>query len=240
MEKNKNTLLLTVIAIATLLVAVIGATFAYFTAQLGGSEDSSTVIVTAANLYIDYEGGTAVITSTAANGVKVEPSEAATPFVTKDFSLTPKLNEGTEAFAYVNLPYTVNLVVTKNTFAMKNTLTTASISYKLINKGSGSVGIPSDTTYKPIAYYNDGAENPLGEAGNGKLGNITIYDNAGQGTTKAGVVLGTSQFTKNESAAHTYRLEIYFLDDGSNQDADKEKEFSAYIDISTGNLAISE
>lgn len=238
MEKNKNTLLLTVIAIATLLVAVIGATFAYFTAQLGGSEDSSTVIVTAANLYIDYEGGTAVITSTAANGVKVEPSETATPFVTKSFSLTPKLNDGTDAFAYVNLPYTVNLVVTKNTFAMKNTLTTASISYKLIN--TGSVGITSDTNYKPIAYYNDGAENPLGEAGNGKLGNITIYDNAGQGTTKAGVVLGSSQFTKGETAAHTYRLEIYFLDDDNNQDADKDKEFSAYIDVSTGNLAISE
>ena len=34
MEK-KNTILLTVIAVATLLVAVVGATFAYFTAQGG-------------------------------------------------------------------------------------------------------------------------------------------------------------------------------------------------------------
>lgn len=246
MEKNKNTLLLTVIAIATLLVAVIGATFAYFTAQLSGSEDSSSVIVTAANLYIDYQGGTAVITSTDAD-TAVEPSKptivegnitSATPFVTKSFSLTPKLNEGTEAFAYVTLPYTVNLVVTKNTFALDNDLTTASISYKLFNEGSK--GIPTDTTFKPIAYYNAGGENPVTVGGNGKLDNITIYNNNGVGTTKAGVVLGTSEFVKGEAAAHTYRLEIYFLDDGTNQDADKGKEFSAYIDVSTGNLAISE
>lgn len=235
MEKNKNTLLLTVIAIATLLVAVIGATFAYFTAQLGGSEDSSTVIVTAANLYIDYEGGTATLVSNA--DTRVEPSKEEVPFITKSFSLTPNLND-TEQIAYLNLPYTVNLVVTKNTFELKNALTTASISYKLTN--TGSKGIASDATYKPIPYYNEGNENPSGDAGNGKLGNITIYANDGTPTTKAGVVLGSSQFAKGETAAHTYRLDIYFLDDNSNQDKDKMKEFSAYIDISTGNLAVSE
>ncbi len=36
---KKNTLLLTVIAIATLLVAIVGATFAYFTAQTGAGQD---------------------------------------------------------------------------------------------------------------------------------------------------------------------------------------------------------
>ena len=37
MDNKKNTILLTVIAVATLLVAVVGATFAYFSAQGGGS-----------------------------------------------------------------------------------------------------------------------------------------------------------------------------------------------------------
>lgn len=41
MEK-KNTILLTVIAIATLLVAVVGATFAYFTATVQPSDDAET------------------------------------------------------------------------------------------------------------------------------------------------------------------------------------------------------
>ena len=40
MDNKKNTILLTVIAVATLLVAVVGATFAYFTAQ--GADRKST------------------------------------------------------------------------------------------------------------------------------------------------------------------------------------------------------
>ena len=44
MDNRKNTILLTVIAVATLLVAVVGATFAYFTAQ-GGTGDQADVNV---------------------------------------------------------------------------------------------------------------------------------------------------------------------------------------------------
>lgn len=44
MDNKKNTILLTVIAVATLLVAVVGATFAYFTAQ-GGSTSQADIIV---------------------------------------------------------------------------------------------------------------------------------------------------------------------------------------------------
>lgn len=45
MEK-KNTILLTVIAIATLLVAVVGATFAYFIATGGGSSEKQVIVKT--------------------------------------------------------------------------------------------------------------------------------------------------------------------------------------------------
>ncbi len=44
MENKKNTILLTVIAVATLLVAVVGATFAYFTAS-GGATTNADVLV---------------------------------------------------------------------------------------------------------------------------------------------------------------------------------------------------
>lgn len=46
MENRKNTILLTVIAVATLLVAVVGATFAYFTAQGGGSDQTDVTVKT--------------------------------------------------------------------------------------------------------------------------------------------------------------------------------------------------
>src|SRR5574344_1462561 len=44
--ERKNTVLLTVIAVATLLVAVIGATFAYFTATAGGSGTTPVSVTT--------------------------------------------------------------------------------------------------------------------------------------------------------------------------------------------------
>ena len=57
MEK-KNVILLTVIAVATLLITVVGATFAYFAAKIEGNEDAQTVTITAANdLTITYDGG---------------------------------------------------------------------------------------------------------------------------------------------------------------------------------------
>ena len=46
MDNRKNTILLTVIAVATLLVAVVGATFAYFTAQGGGTATNNIEVKT--------------------------------------------------------------------------------------------------------------------------------------------------------------------------------------------------
>ena len=46
MDNKKNTILLTVIAVATLLVAVVGATFAYFTAQGGDAVSKQVNVIT--------------------------------------------------------------------------------------------------------------------------------------------------------------------------------------------------
>ena len=57
MEK-KNVVLLSVIAIATLLITVVGATFAYYAATVSGNPETDTVKITAAdNLTITYSGG---------------------------------------------------------------------------------------------------------------------------------------------------------------------------------------
>ena len=49
MEK-KNTMLLTVIAVATLLVAVVGATFAYFSITVSGEATSTAATATTAKI----------------------------------------------------------------------------------------------------------------------------------------------------------------------------------------------
>lgn len=49
MMEKKNTMLLTVIAVATLLVAVVGATFAYFSLSVSGNPTNTSANVTVAN-----------------------------------------------------------------------------------------------------------------------------------------------------------------------------------------------
>lgn len=51
---KKNTLLLTVIAIATLLVAVVGATFAYFTAQTGAGQSANINVTTSTSDSVSF------------------------------------------------------------------------------------------------------------------------------------------------------------------------------------------
>lgn len=117
MENKKNTILLTVIAVATLLVAVVGATFAYFTAS-GAQETTGNVTVStgtaassefgtmnAINLYADAstfaEGGKDVTGSSTGTVKWTAPGAAGT--------VTPSLADRTFC-------YTAALEITANTF----------------------------------------------------------------------------------------------------------------------------
>ena len=55
-RKDGNTILLTVIGVATLLVALVGATFAYFTTQIQNEANQSVGITTAAPVGLQYLG----------------------------------------------------------------------------------------------------------------------------------------------------------------------------------------
>ncbi len=56
-RNNGNTILLTVIGIATLLVALVGATFAYFTASINNSNSQTLSASTASPAGLNYVGG---------------------------------------------------------------------------------------------------------------------------------------------------------------------------------------
>ena len=60
-NKKGTTVLLTVIGIATLLVALVGATFAYFTASVSGTDTDTDVTITSATLgQVTFTEGTAI------------------------------------------------------------------------------------------------------------------------------------------------------------------------------------
>lgn len=89
---KNNTILLTVIAIATLLVVVTGATFAYFAAVVRGNDAASSISITAAS-----QGTT--ITASGGEEVRLQNIyprgiDAGDEWVTKTLTLTSTANEG--------------------------------------------------------------------------------------------------------------------------------------------------
>ena len=124
MEK-KNTILLTVIAVATLLVAVVGATFAYFTAANNpgtGADDTATVTtetVSAINVssladnttYLSYPGGVSVFAA-GVNISKDAASAGSTSTIAYDVNLKYTNNTGTD------LDYTIYTATEEQAFAL--------------------------------------------------------------------------------------------------------------------------
>lgn len=111
-EGKGNTVLLTIIGIATLLIAVIGATFAYFTAILSGEETGVTMTLKSGTIGTVFNGGAAI---NAAGIFPREESQGEKIFTINGTSL------GTS-----KIFYDLGLVVTTNTFspgALKYSLT---------------------------------------------------------------------------------------------------------------------
>ena len=112
-NKRGTTVLLTVIGIATLLVAVVGATFAYFTATVTGDEDATKVTVTSATLgTITFREGDILTLGTEA--VPAYPGAR----TSKTFEVEA------DAQSTVGVDYVVSLDVTDITFGADNTETT--------------------------------------------------------------------------------------------------------------------
>ena len=104
MNDNKGqTIFLSVIGIATLLVAIVGETFAWFSATINTPDSSSnSVIITTASLgTITFKSGTEI------NAINIYPGWEAT----KEVSLT------SDAKSTVEIPYYIDLNITENTFA---------------------------------------------------------------------------------------------------------------------------
>lgn len=104
MDNNKGqTIFLSVIGIATLLVAIVGATFAWFSISVSGNDKASSVVVTTAKLgsVVFTDGETITM-----NNIRPETS----PQETKTFTVA-----NTEKTATETLEYSITLNVDINT-----------------------------------------------------------------------------------------------------------------------------
>ena len=209
---RKNTILLTVIGIATLLVAIVGATFAYFSAQVTYSDSNSTLtIVSASGGSSTYQGG---------DSITVENIYPRTdPWVQKAIRITYG-NSNT------NLDYDYQL-----TLSYQNTFASGYLTYTL-------TPIPDD--HATGVCLQDGSKTDSTACGadlvkstdNGDLLDTTSGSlNYTAGAT-ATIVLGQGTFEPtqaNETAAHVYLLTISFPNAAGNQNDAQGKVMTASV-----------
>ena len=201
-EGKNNTVMLTIIGIATLLIAVVGATFAYFSATLTGTNNEKEYTVRSATVGTEFNGG-ADITATG-----IYPKEEA--WGTKTFSIKTTSTKG------VSTKYRISLVIDDNDTTADTTISDGSghvkkfqanaLSYTLTasEANAATEGIMPTATETQIA---DPSQDIV-------FGEATIYGNDAVEVTQ------------------TYTLSMFFKDTGTDQNANQGAQFKAHISIS--------
>lgn len=201
-EGKNNTVMLTIIGIATLLIAVVGATFAYFSATLTGTNNEKEYTVRSATVGTEFNGG-ADITATG-----IYPKEEA--WGTKTFSIKTTSTKG------VSTKYRIALVIDDNDTTADTTISDGAghikrfqanaLSYTLTasEANAATEGIMPTATETQIADPSD--DIVFGEA--------TIYGNDAVEVTQ------------------TYTLSMFFKDTDTDQNANQGAQFKAHISIS--------
>lgn len=201
-EGKNNTVMLTIIGIATLLIAVVGATFAYFSATLTGTNNEKEYTVRSATVGTEFNGG-ADITATG-----IYPKEEA--WGTKTFSIKTTSTKG------VSTKYRITLVIDDNDTTADTTISDGAghikrfqanaLSYTLTasEANAATKGTMPTATETQIADPSD--DIVFGEA--------TIYGNDAVEVTQ------------------TYTLSMFFKDTGTDQNANQGAQFKAHISIS--------
>ncbi|MDD4706085.1 MAG: hypothetical protein PHS24_02590 [Bacilli bacterium] len=136
---KKGTINRSIMAIVALLLISIGASYAYFTATISGSESSTTITVGSAVMNITYSGGSAISAS------NVIPGWSST---SKSITVT-----GTNTNSVV-LSYTLTLKKT-------NTFSTGALKYTLTNTTTGGVVTPI-ATVSNVSITNGSADMTIG------------------------------------------------------------------------------
>lgn len=237
MENNKqNSVLLIIIAVATLLVAVVGATFAYFTAS-NPSGSTAEVKTTSGKMEITFADGKDNIEAVKQTGF--EPSN--TVLVDKTFTITgdnvttskPNNNGTLGDESSLVMPFIVSLDYT--TTFINNELhvlvkkTNADSAYTQNISYTGATLLKNSTAPATLKSISDFQE---------------YYDyTVGKGTTDAKessetkeLVYGEFKDTKSASLADrqvTLRLVMIFPDTGTNQDYNKSATFKGILKVTT-------
>lgn len=205
MDREKgdgNTILLTVIGVATLLVALVGATFAYFSAQITNDQNESVSITTAPPVGLQYVGKQFALTNIIPN-TQNEPEQGT-------FEIT---NPSTSTVAQT---YDLTLIIDANSLETKTeedgtkkkelelTITSDDATISNVSSAANASAVTGGLAWD----LTDGA------ATNGKRYQF-IDDER--------IEIGETQ---------TYQMTLNFIDTGADQNHNQGKNFRAHIEIS--------
>lgn len=207
-KRDGNTILLTVIGVATLLVALVGATFAYFSTQINNESNQSVGITTAAPVGLQYLGQKFEMTNIIPG---VESTGEQGTFTVENPSAST-----------VDQKYDLKLVIDENTL---NNL-----------DGAGQLLLKIVSSSEGVVISNTAANATTVEEadGNGVQWDLTAGDETklAEGTTAAGKEY---VFVKDQRIAigktQTYKMTLNFVNFDKPQDNNQGKTFRAHIDL---------
>ena len=207
---KNNTILLTVIAIATLLVVVTGATFAYFAAVVRGNENASSISITAASegTEVSFSGGEEVnLTNIYPKGI-----DAGDEWITKNVTLSSKAtnSEGTSVYTF-----TMSSAVNGFDFTDENT----------------KANVPDGTENIKFTFTRDTTVKNT----QGQLTEVTGATETPTPVTvvsKRGQVIGSGTVKNNFENVVVYVLKVYYDNATYNQNNGEQRNFSFHIGYS--------
>lgn len=215
MDNNKGqTIFLSVIGIATLLVAIIGATFAWFSVNVTGNDQASSIIVTTATLgSIVFADGDTI------NLSNIRPQD--NPMATKNFTITNSTSNLT-----ASITYSIYMNVTANDLSAT------------VNATQSASGVTGDWFVHQIAP-NTGASTLSGISLSGNNQDVLAFTGA-SAAVEAQFIAVPNVGTKieltpyhhgiiNGVATHAYTYTIKFMDSNSNQNAGQGKAFAGKL-----------
>ncbi len=211
MDTKKNMAYMITLLVISIII-LIGGTYSYFTAGMSSGETEATLRVGAGQLRIKFAN-----TNSVQIAENVQPTSA---------------NCGHEPGAYYCNQSEYTPVGTK-TFTLTGTNTTdASKNMKMLY--NIKLIIPQNGfSSGALKYTLIGSKE---DSDNGKVVNIETWQDIPTGANTTGILLGSGYFMPGENAVHSYSFNIYFPDNHWSQDEDKNKTFSAKIEITTDEI----
>lgn len=233
MERNNNgnTVLLTVIGVATLLVALVGATFAYFTATVNNRTAQSVSITTASPMGLVYTGNKLEL-------LQAVPGDK-TGDTGKEFTVqNPTSADGKTAVVQT---YDLTFIVDTNTFTTKHENVQedpnddASDTSERTGQLKATISTTDGTITKPSTEpANHDNFTVTSNTATIDLTDGTVYDGHATPKAKAGEkykFVDDCQIAVG--ATHTYNVAIEFVNfTNKNQDENQGKSMTAHIEIS--------